>query len=169
MRCALTARRSAFARLATLPLLVGAVLFCFSGTQEARAVGFAVDASVNTHQSTAARPITSAPLTTTSANDHLVAFVASDGPKVAGGQSFSSVAGGGFTWTLRGPTNAQPGTAGIWEAVAPRTLNGVTVTATRTGSPFEGSISVVAFTGQTRPPTARQEVAAQPPAGRPCR
>ena len=52
-----------------------------------------------------------------------------------------------MTWKLRERTNKQPGTAEIWEAVAPSTLSNVTVTATRSSGSYVGSISVVAFSG----------------------
>ena len=125
--------------------IAAAALLCLIAASGARAAGIAVDSSVNTHQSTASSSITSGPLTTTSANDLLVAFIASDGPNVKSGQSFASVSGGGLTWKLRERTNAQPGTAEIWEAVAPEALNNVTVTATRSAGSYVGSITVVAF------------------------
>jgi hypothetical protein len=110
-------------------------------------VGLAVDASVITHQSSPASSITSGPLSTTSPGDLLVAFIASDGPNQSGAQSFSPVTGGGLTWRLRERTNGQPGTAEIWEAVAPTALSGVTVTATRQAGGYGGSIVVAAFRG----------------------
>ena len=127
--------------------IAAAVLFSLIAAPLARAAGIAVDSSVNTHQSTAPSSITSGPLTTTNANDLLVAFIAADGPNAKNGQSFTSVSGGGLTWRLRERTNAQPGTAEIWEAVAPKALSNVTVTATRSSGSYVGSISVVAFSG----------------------
>ena len=55
--------------------------------------------------------------------------------------------GGGLTWKLRERTNAQRGTAEIWEAVAPAALSNVIVTATRSSGSYIGSINVVAFSG----------------------
>jgi hypothetical protein len=113
------------------------------------ASGITVDASVNTHQTSAAATITSGPISTSNPGDLLVAFIASDGPNASAGQSFSSVSGGGLTWKLRERTNDQPGTAEIWEAVAPTALSNVTVTATRSSGSYVGSIGVLAFTGAT--------------------
>jgi hypothetical protein len=75
----------------------------------------------------------------------LVAFVASDGPATASGQTFSSVTGGNLTWTLRKRTNASFGTSEIWTAPASAAVSGVTVTATRSAGSYVGSITVAAF------------------------
>ena len=128
-----------------LALCVAAVLFGVA--QRAQAAGLAVDASVKTHQGSPSASITSGAISTTAANDLLVAFITSDGPAETAGQSFSSVTGGGLTWKLRERENAQAGTAEIWEAVAPSPLSNVTVAATRSNSPYVGSIDVVAFSG----------------------
>jgi hypothetical protein len=111
------------------------------------ASGMTVDASVNTHQSAAATTLTSAPISTANAGDLLVAFIASDGPSTSASQSFSSVTGGGLIWKLRERTNNQPGTAEIWEAVAPTAVSNLTVTATRSSGSYLGSINVVGFSG----------------------
>ena len=74
----------------------------------------------------------------------LVAFLASDGPP--SGVVFASVTGGGLTWTLRARSNAQPGTAEIWQAIAPAALINSTITATRS-TMESGAMTVVAFTG----------------------
>ncbi len=113
----------------------------------ASAAGLIVDGSVTTHQSSASSTITSGAISTTSANDLVVAFIASDGPSRSGGQTFSSVTGGGLTWKLVQRTNAQPGTAEIWTAVAAHPLSSATVTATRSSGSYGGSIDVVAFSG----------------------
>ena len=63
----------------------------------------------------------------------------------AGTQSFSSVTGGGLTWRLRQRTNAQAGTAEIWQAAAPNPLNNVVVTATRGSGSWQGAMTVAAF------------------------
>ena len=113
----------------------------------ASAAGLAVDGSVMTHQAAAATTITSGALNTTQPGDLVLAFLASDGPNRAGGVSFQSVSGGGLTWKLRQRTNAQAGTAEIWQAVAPNPLTNVTITATRSGGSYVGLIDVVAFSG----------------------
>ncbi len=128
-----------------LPICIGACFFAIAA--RAQAAGLSVDASVATHQSSSSASITSAPISTTAANELVVAFITSDGPNRAGGQTFQSVTGGGLTWKLRQRTNAQPGTAEIWEAVASTALSNVTVTATRSSGTAVGTIAVVAFRG----------------------
>jgi len=129
-------------------LLLSATTFaCLVVAGRASAAVLTVDASVKTHESAAATTITSGALSTSSPNDLLVAFIASDGPGRSGGQTFASVIGGGLTWKLAERTNAQPGTAEIWTAVAPAMLSNVTVTATRSSGAYQGSIDVVAFSG----------------------
>ena len=129
---------SRYARYPFVALCV-AVLW-LAVAQHAQAAGLAIDASVKTHQALPAASITSGAISTTAANDLLVAFITSDGPRTAGGQSFSSVTGGGLTWRLRQRANAQAGTAEVWEAVAPAVLSGVTITATRSSGSYIGSI-----------------------------
>ena len=130
-----------------LAVLALSVVYLIHADRAGAASGVTVDASVSAHQTSPASTITSGPISTTNAGDLLVAFIASDGPSGSGGQSFTSVSGGGLTWKLRERTNSQPGTAEIWEAVAPAKLSGVTVTATRSSGTYVGSISVVAFSG----------------------
>jgi hypothetical protein len=127
--------------------LVGATAFVWLVVAAGAHAAISVDASVSTHQAAAATTISAGPLSTNSAGDLLVAYVASDGPGNAGGQSMSSVTGGGLTWKLRARSNAQAGTAEIWEAVAPTTLSGVTITATRSAGSYGGSMLVVAYAG----------------------
>jgi fibronectin type 3 domain-containing protein len=107
----------------------------------------AVDKTVTTHQTAASKSISSPAFSTSAPGELLLAFVSSDGPSGGGSQTFSNVAGGGLTWRLRRRTNAQAGTAEIWAANAPVTLNNATVTATRGSGSYNGSITVVAFTG----------------------
>ena len=105
----------------------------------------AIDVSVSTHQAPGAS-IASPPITTHKANELLLAFLASDGP-APGAMSFATVTGGGLTWSMRARANAQPGTAEVWQAVAPSILSNVTVTATRVSGTWAGSLVVVAFSG----------------------
>jgi hypothetical protein len=104
-----------------------------------------LDKQVTTHQTVAGTSITSAGLTTSKTNDLLVAFITSDGPVTGGSQTFSSVTGGGLTWTLRKRVNTQAGTSEIWTAPAAATLTNVTVKATRSNGSYVGSITVAAF------------------------
>ena len=57
------------------------------------------------------------------------------------------MSGGGLTWSLRARANGQPGTAEIWQAVAPQTLTNVSVTAMRASGSSVGAITVVSFSG----------------------
>ena len=70
--------------------------------------------------------MTSPSLTTSSANDLLVAFVASDGPAQANGQTFT-VTGAGLTWTLAIRDNSRFGDSEIWYARASGTLTAQTL------------------------------------------
>jgi hypothetical protein len=107
---------------------------------------FGLDGQVTTRQSTSGSTIASPPLSTTRSGDLLLAFVSSDGPS-GSAQTISAVTGGGLTWTLRTRANGQPGTAEIWQAVAPIPLTNVTVTATRSKTSYQGSLTVAAFAG----------------------
>jgi Domain of unknown function (DUF1929)/Bacterial Ig domain len=106
----------------------------------------ALDGQVTTRQGTSGSTIASPPLSTTKSGDLLLALVSSDGPS-GGGQTITGVTGGGLTWTLRTRANGQPGTAEIWQAVAPVPFTNVTVTATRSKTSYQGSLTVAAFTG----------------------
>jgi hypothetical protein len=88
--------------------------------------------------------MTSPSLTTSTSNDLIVAFVASDGPARTAGQTFT-VTGAGLTWTLAKRSNAQFGDSEIWYARASGTLSSQTVTATPSAGGFDGSLVVVAF------------------------
>jgi fibronectin type 3 domain-containing protein len=104
-----------------------------------------LDKRVTTHQSAKGRSITSPALTTAGAKELLVAFVSSDGPSKTGGQTFSSVTGGGLNWTLRKRVNTRYGTSEIWTAPASTVVTRITVTATRSSGGYVGSITVAAF------------------------
>jgi hypothetical protein len=88
----------------------------------------------------------SSPLSTTSANELLLAFVSSDGP-VNGFQSVTSVSGAGLNWSLVARANTQPGTAEIWQAYATTRLTNATVFAFLASSGHGGSMTVAAFSG----------------------
>ena len=78
-----------------------------------------VDKLVSTHQGTGASTVSATGVTTTGSQELLLAFLSSDGPSGAGTARFAGVTGGGLTWTLRQRSNAQAGTAEIWQATAP--------------------------------------------------
>jgi hypothetical protein len=103
-----------------------------------------LDKQITTHQSSKSTSITSPSLTTSQSNELLVAFITSDGPS-SGSQSFSTVTGGGLTWTLRKSVNTQAGTSEIWTAAAPNVITNATVKATRAKGSYVGSITVAAF------------------------
>lgn len=104
-----------------------------------------VDGIVTKHQGTSSSTVAVTGLTTTGANELLLAFITSDGPSGGGTASIRSVSGAGLTWSLRQRTNTQAGTAEIWQAVAPGPLSNVTVTATQNSGTWQSSMSVVAF------------------------
>jgi hypothetical protein len=107
----------------------------------------ALDTQVVSHGTSASTSIVSPGLTTSGANELVVAFVSSDGPAATGASSFSSVAGGGLTWTLRMRVNAQAGTSEIWTAPATARLTTAAITATRAAGSYRSSLVVAAFTG----------------------
>jgi hypothetical protein len=111
------------------------------------AASFALDKTVTTRQSSPASTIAAPALTTSGANELLLAFIGSDGPSGASSQTFASVSGGGLTWTLRRRENAQAGTAEIWQALAPAKLTNAVITATRSSGSYQGAITVAAFIG----------------------
>jgi hypothetical protein len=88
--------------------------------------------------------MTSPSLTTSTANELLVAFVSGDGPAGAGKQSYT-VSGAGLTWTLAKRSNVQSGDSEIWWARASGSLSSQTVTATPSTGGFHGSLTVIAF------------------------
>jgi hypothetical protein len=103
-----------------------------------------LDTQVTTHQSSKATSISSPSLTTAQSGELLVAFITSDGPST-GGETFSTVTGGGLTWTLRKRVNTQLGTSEIWTASAPSVVSNAVVKATRSKGSYVGSITVAAF------------------------
>ena len=117
-----------------------------SPSAAAAAAPVTVDKQVITHQSTASRSISSAPLTTTQSGELILAFVMSDGSATSR-QSFTSVTGGGLTWQLRQRSNAKRGTAEIWQAVASAPVSNLVVTASRRNGSYVGSMVVTAFLG----------------------
>jgi hypothetical protein len=104
----------------------------------------AVDAVKTTAQSSSAMAITTPTFTTTSGNELLLAFIATDGKSA--GITVTGVSGASLTWTLVRRTNAQLGTAEIWRAFAPSALSNVTVSASLSQS-VAASITVVTFIG----------------------
>jgi hypothetical protein len=85
-------------------------------------------------------------LSTTSANELILAFVSTDGPG-NGVQSAGSVSGGGLSWSLAARANTVTGTAEVWQAYATAPLTGASVVATLGSSGRSGCITVGAFRG----------------------
>ena len=112
----------------------------------AAATTLSVDRQVVTQQLTAATNISSPPLTTSQPGELIVAFIMSDG-SAGTVQSFSSVTGGGLTWSLRKRSNTQKGTSEIWQAAAPAVVSNMVVKANRSNGSYVGSLVVTAFTG----------------------
>ena len=106
----------------------------------------AIDVTTSTDRSSAAKTIASPSFSTTSTNELLLAFVATDGTSSGTNITVSGVAGGSLTWALVERTNTQRGTAEIWRAFAAAKLSSVTVTATMTQS-AAATITVMSFTG----------------------
>ncbi len=85
-------------------------------------------------------------LSTTSANELILAFVSADGSG-NGVQSAGSVSGGGLSWSLAARANTIAGTAEVWQAYATAPLTGASVVATLRSSGQSGGITVAAFKG----------------------
>ena len=83
---------------------------------------------------------------TAATGEVLLAFVSSDGPDAAGGQTVT-VSGAGLTWTPVKRANGQAGDAEVWTATAPSVLTSVTVTSTPGKSGYDQDLTVVAMEG----------------------
>ncbi len=121
--------------------LLGFALISFIGSSAFGAV--TRDANVSTDQTTSS--ISTAPFSTGSANELLLAFVSTDylsGPNT----TVTGVSGGGLNWVLVRRTNVQSGTSEIWRAFASTPLSNATVTATISQS-VSCSLTVMSFTG----------------------
>ena len=105
----------------------------------------AIDANTSMDRTSASTTISTPAFSTSTGNELLLAFVASD--YISGtNTTIKSIAGGGLTWVLAVRTNGQRGTSEIWRAFATTVLNNVTVTATLSQS-VVSSITVMSFTG----------------------
>ena len=122
-----------------------ALLMLVAGTASA-AIG--IDQTVSKDQGTSSTTVATAPFSTTSGNELLLAFVGSDWQpsQSSANVTVTGVTGGGLTWVLVRRTNAQSGTAEIWRAFAPAPLTNITVTATLSQS-VQSSMTVMSFTG----------------------
>ena len=104
-----------------------------------------LDANVSQDGSKASTTITSPTFSTATANELLLAFIATD--YVSGtNTTVKSISGAGLTWTLVERTNGQSGSAEIWRAFATSPLSSVTVTASLSQS-VVSSMTVMSFAG----------------------
>jgi subtilase family serine protease len=113
----------------------------FTVTVSAAAPGPKIDAEAS---ATGANSATVS-LSTRTAGDLIVAYVAGDGP--ASGRQTATVSRGGLTWTLAGRTNAGRGTSEIWSARARGILSKAAIKATLTKPGYRVSLTVVAYSG----------------------
>ncbi len=105
----------------------------------------AIDANVSTDRVSASATVATPAFSTSTGNELLLAFVATD-YRSGANTSVKSIAGGGLTWVLVVRTNRQSGTSEVWRAFATNTLSNIAVTATLSQS-VVSSITVVSFTG----------------------
>src|SRR6266850_591812 len=91
---------------------------------------------------------TTAAFSTATPGDVLVAFAASDGPGSVNAQTLT-VSGAGLTWTRVKRAATRFGDSEIWTATAATALTNVTVSSTPTATGFQGSLTVMAFSGVT--------------------
>ena len=108
--------------------------------------GVAADRVVSSNNQGAFTALASPLVSTTSANELILAFVSTDGPG-NGVQSAGSVSGGGLSWSLAARANTFTGTAEVWQAYAAAPLTGASVVATLGSSGQSGCITVAAFKG----------------------
>ncbi len=124
------------------PFVAMAFLLLFTRTASA-AIG--IDVTASTDRSTKSTTIASPAFSTTSGNELLLAFISADYSSGTN-TTVTGVSGASLTWTLAVRSNKQSGTAEIWQAFAPATLSGATVTATLSQS-GAASMTVMSFTG----------------------
>jgi hypothetical protein len=104
----------------------------------------AIDANASTLGAKAAT-VSSPSFSTTTGNELLLAFIATD--YLSGtNTTVTGVSGAGLTWVLVARANSQSGTSEIWRAFASNPLLNVTATATLSQSVIS-SITVLSFTG----------------------
>jgi hypothetical protein len=104
---------------------------------------FVMQADVSVH---GRGTVTTPSFHTAAAGETLLAFVGSDGPARAAGQTVT-VSGAGLTWTLVKRANGQYGDAEIWQATASSVLPSATVTSTQAHSGYDQSLTVIAMEG----------------------
>ena len=106
--------------------------------------GLAIAAVASGDQSSSSSRTVTASITTSAANELLLAFVAAD--DVSAGDTVSTVSGGGLTWQFIARTNAKRGVSEVWRTWASASLSNASITATLAQA-AASSITIVAFTG----------------------
>jgi hypothetical protein len=103
----------------------------------------AIDALVWVDQPNNQGTVTSPVFSTTTGNQLVLAFIATD---YLGGTntSVTGVTGGGLTWALAGRTNVQAGSSEVWRAFAPSPLTNVSVVASLSQA-VDSMMTVVSF------------------------
>lgn len=104
-----------------------------------------LDTRVSAEIKKPASSFTAPALTTSGANELLVAFIEADGPTNTS-QKVNSVSGGGLVWKLAARSNEGWGTTEVWYAWAPNASTKVAVTA-KLAKAYDGAITVAAFKG----------------------
>jgi hypothetical protein len=120
----------------------------FAGQDPPPPASIQVDAKASFDQMSKSLSLTSTVFSTNSANELLLAFIATDYNASNGGPNttVTSVTGAGLTWQLVGRTNVQNGDSEIWRTFSPAPLRNVSVTANLSQS-VVSSITVMSFTG----------------------
>ena len=104
----------------------------------------AIDALIAKDQAVSANSVTSGTLSTSIANELILAFVATDA--LSSNTTVTSITGAGLPWSLVQRTNSQLGTSEIWRAFAPSPLTNTSVTANLSQS-VNSSMLVMSFAG----------------------
>lgn len=104
-----------------------------------------IDASAATDATVASSTVTSSAFSTSSGNELLLAFIATD-YLTGANTTVTGVSGAGLTWALVVRTNTESGSSEIWRAFTPSRLSNVTVTAALSQS-VVASIAIKTFTG----------------------
>ncbi len=118
--------------------------------------------TAKTHSTNKRGKLSAGPLTTSSANELLLAFVSAQGP--AHGQRVGGITGGRLHWSRVTEATSPQGTSSIWQARAPIPLGHATFTATLAKTGYSGILDVVAFApGATVGPVAKRSGSHTPP------
>jgi hypothetical protein len=104
---------------------------------------FVMNADVSVH---GRGTVTTPSFHTAAVDETLLAFVASDGPAKAAGQS-ATVSGGGLSWRLVKRAHGQYGDAEIWQATANGVLSNATVRSVQAHPDYSQSLTVIAIEG----------------------